>query len=139
MSFEMRISLTNGPISSVTFFKLRQRCNPDLVFTYYRNDLHQDHRVISDLTWNTFREHLILEYEIVKYDGDLGNPNSFVAVSRSHRDLKIDIILNSFISQTSKPWFTRDAFEALMRIRGIEASAPDGVAEAYHCRKARLL
>lgn len=121
------------------FNELGRTVDPDIVFTHYRNDLHQDHRVVSELTWNTFRNHLILEYEIMKYDGDMGAPNGFVTVSRQQRDSKIDFILEAFASQRDKHWFSRDAFEALMRIRGLEANAPEGFAEAFYCRKTRLL
>ena len=107
---------------------------PDLVFTHYREDRHQDHRVISDLTWNTFRDHLILEYEIPKYDGDLGQPNFFVTLQRAICEQKIEELLNTFTSQTHRQWFSAETFWALLRLRGIEASA--SYAEAFHVRKA---
>ncbi|MBN1377788.1 MAG: PIG-L family deacetylase [Gammaproteobacteria bacterium] len=121
------------------FNELGGMINPDIIFTHYRHDLHQDHRVISELTWNTFRNHLILEYEIMKFDGDMGAPNGFVAISKQQRDAKIDFIMDSFESQNSKHWFTRDVFESLMRLRGIEANAPEGFAEAFYCRKTCFL
>ena len=111
---------------------------PDLVFTHYRNDRHQDHRVLSDLTWNTFRDHLVLEYEIMKYDGDLGNPNLFVALDRELSGAKTALLLRHFKSQAQHGWFTEDTFLALMRLRGGECNAPDGHAEAFYCRKAVL-
>lgn len=93
----------------------------------------------NELTWNTFRNHLILEYEIPKFDGDLGIPNTFVALSKAHLRRKIDILLECFPSQLRRTWFTRDTFEAIARLRGIECNAPDGFAEAFYCRKSRLL
>jgi LmbE family N-acetylglucosaminyl deacetylase len=107
--------------------------NPDMIFTHYRDDRHQDHRTISDLTWNTFRRHLILEYEIPKYDGDLGTPNCFVPLPREICARKIKYICNVFQSQTSKAWLTEDTFQALLRLRGVECAAP--YAEAFYCRK----
>jgi LmbE family N-acetylglucosaminyl deacetylase len=115
------------------FQSLKTRFSPDLIFTHFRHDLHQDHRVISECTWNTFRDHLILEYEIPKYDGDLGSPNVFVPLDRSTCELKIRNILSAFESQRSKPWFTEETFQAMLRLRGVE-SATD-YAEAFYCRK----
>jgi LmbE family N-acetylglucosaminyl deacetylase len=117
------------------FEKLKKEFAPDLILTHYRNDLHQDHRVICELTWNTFRSHLILEYEIPKYDGDLGAPNFFVALDRATCERKAKHILDAFASQRSKQWFTADTFMSLQRIRGIEANSPGGFAEGFHCRK----
>ena len=108
---------------------------PDIVFTHYRHDRHQDHRVISDLAWNTFRNHLILEYEIPKYDGDLGNPNFFVALNEAVVEQKIGAICSSFDSQSDKQWFSDDTFRALLRLRGMEANAPSRYAEAFYVRK----
>ena len=110
--------------------------SPDLIFTHYRHDLHQDHRVVSELTWNTWRRHLILEYEIPKYDGDLGVPNFFAPLSAAVLEQKIALLLRHFPSQSGKPWFTPDLFRALPRIRGMECAAPEGLAEAFYCRKA---
>jgi len=118
------------------FESMRKRFQPDLIFTHYRNDLHQDHRVISELTWNTFRDQLILEYEIPKYDGDLGSPNFFVGLDQAICDQKIDNITTSFRSQSSKQWFTEDTFRALLRIRGVESNAVGRYAEGFYCRKA---
>lgn len=118
-----------------SFEQLKQDINPDLVLTHYRNDAHQDHRLISDLTWNTFRNHLILEYEIPKYDGDLGNPNFFVHLDRAICQKKIDYLLNSFESQKNKHWFTEETFMSILRLRGVEANAPEKYAEAFYCRK----
>jgi LmbE family N-acetylglucosaminyl deacetylase len=117
------------------FERLKKECTPDLILTHYRHDLHQDHRLISELTWNTFRSHLILEYEIPKYDGDLGAPNFFVGLDRQTCERKAKYICGSFASQRTKHWFTADTFLALQRIRGIESNASDGFAEGFHCRK----
>jgi LmbE family N-acetylglucosaminyl deacetylase len=117
------------------FEQLKQGINPDLIFTHYRHDLHQDHRLICELTWNTFRSHLILEYEIPKYDGDLGSPNLFVPMSESLCQRKISLLLDTFLSQRDKHWFTEDSFQALMRLRGIESGASERFAEAFYCRK----
>jgi LmbE family N-acetylglucosaminyl deacetylase len=117
------------------FEELKARVTPDLVLTHYRDDRHQDHRLISDLTWNTFRDHLVLEYEIPKYDGDLGQPNCFVPVDDQQRAFKVDAILRRYASQRSKEWFTAETFNALMRIRGVECRSRTGYAEAFHARK----
>ena len=108
---------------------------PDIVFTHYRDDRHQDHRVLSDLAWNTFRNQLILEYEILKYDGDLGQPNVFVPVSEQLCTRKIELLMKHFQTQSTRHWFTSDTFEAMHRIRGIECVSPTGRAEAFYCRK----
>lgn len=120
------------------FEQLKGRIRPDLILTHCRHDLHQDHRVTCELTWNTFRDHLILEYEIPKYDGDLGAPNVFVPLTRDVLEQKTRIVLESFPSQRSRTWFTRDTFEALARLRGVECNAPEGYAEAFYGRKVRL-
>src|SRR2546425_4874630 len=118
------------------FFEgLKVKTSPDIIFTPYRNDLHQDHRLVSELTWNTYRNHLILEYEIVKYDGDIGNPNLFVHLTESLARRKVGILLDSFRSQLKKNWFTEDAFLAILRLRGLECNAPEKYAKAYHARK----
>jgi LmbE family N-acetylglucosaminyl deacetylase len=118
------------------FEALKSEFSPDLVFTHYRDDRHQDHRLVSELTWNTWRDHLILEYEIPKYDGDFGSPNLFACLPTTTLDRKIGLILKHFPSQASKPWFTADLFRAVARIRGMEAAAPEGLAEGFYCRKA---
>jgi LmbE family N-acetylglucosaminyl deacetylase len=120
------------------FEKIKAALDPDVVFTHYRNDRHQDHRVVSDLTWNSFRNHLILEYEILKYDGDLGQPNVFVPLPEETASRKIELLLKHFRTQSNKHWFTRDTFEAMHRIRGVECASPTGRAEAFYCRKAVL-
>jgi len=117
------------------FEELKESVCPDIIFTHYLNDAHQDHKTISQLTWNTFRNHLIFEYEIPKYDGDIGNPNVFIPVSHAQKNSKVMNILNYFSSQNDRQWFTKDTFEGMMRLRGIESNAPDGYAEAFHVRK----
>ena len=117
------------------FEKLKQRISPDIIFTHYCNDLHQDHRLISELTWNTYRDHFILEYEIIKYDGDIGVPNLFVHLDESTCQKKIDLIMDCFKSQKNRDWFTSDAFLSVLRIRGIECRAPEKYAEGFYCRK----
>jgi LmbE family N-acetylglucosaminyl deacetylase len=120
------------------FERLRSEFSPDLIFTHCRHDLHQDHRVTSELTWNTFRRHLILEYEIPKYDGDLGAPNCFVALDATTCRRKVRHLLKEFSSQRDKHWFTEDTFRGLMRLRGIECAAPGQYAEAFYARKLAL-
>jgi LmbE family N-acetylglucosaminyl deacetylase len=117
------------------FEDLKSLVSPDLVFTHYRDDLHQDHRVISELTWNTFRDHLILEYEIIKYDGDLGSPNLFVHLDDSICSRKIEILMTHHITQGSKDWFTPDTFLSLMRLRGMESRTSASYAEGFYARK----
>jgi len=111
---------------------------PDLIFTHYRHDLHQDHRLVNELTWNTFRNHLILEYEIPKWDGDLGQPGVFVPLRRESGHEKIHHLHEAYSSQTDKPWFSKDLFWSLMRLRGMECHAHDTIAEAFYCRKLQL-
>jgi LmbE family N-acetylglucosaminyl deacetylase len=117
------------------FEQIKRQFVPDLIFTHTRHDLHQDHRVVCELTWNTFRNHFILEYEIPKYDGDLGSPNCFVHLSEPLCRKKIDCIQMSFQSQKQKPWFAEDTFLSLLRLRGIESRSPGKYAEAFYCRK----
>jgi LmbE family N-acetylglucosaminyl deacetylase len=118
------------------FEALASRIAPDVVLTHYREDRHQDHRVLSDLAWNTFRRHLVLEYEIPKWDGDLGRPNLYVALGRAVARRKIRLLMELFASQRGKDWFTEETFSGLMRLRGIECRAEAGWAEAFYCRKA---
>ncbi|GBE17309.1 glcNAc-PI de-N-acetylase [bacterium BMS3Abin15] len=117
------------------FEKIKSEFNPDIIFTHYRYDLHQDHRLICELAWNTFRDHFILEYEIPKYDGDLGQPNFFAPLDKELVNRKIDILLDSFKSQSGKHWFDRDTFQAIMRVRGMESATVVGFAEAFYGRK----
>jgi LmbE family N-acetylglucosaminyl deacetylase len=118
------------------FFEgLKEQLDPDMIFTHCRDDRHQDHRVINELTWNTWRQHWILEYEVPKYDADLGVPNIFVPIAQDTGALKARYICDTFGSERGKAWMTPDTFLALLRIRGIECAAPDRYAEAFHCRK----
>lgn len=120
------------------FEALKGRVDPDLVLTHYRQDRHQDHRLVSDLTYNTFRRHLVLEYEIPKVDGDLGNPQVYSVVSRESGQRKIDAIIGAYASQSAHSWFESDLFAAMLRVRGMEAEASSGWAEAFYCRRLRL-
>jgi LmbE family N-acetylglucosaminyl deacetylase len=120
------------------FEELKKELSPDVILTHYREDRHQDHRLLSDLTWNTWRNHLILEFEIPKYDGDFGSPNVFVPLGVATLERKVELILQAFPTQAGKAWFTADLFRAVARIRGMECSAPDQFAEAFYCRKAVL-
>ena len=119
--------------------EVSRQFEPDLIFTHCRHDLHQDHRLLCELTWNAFRNHTILEYEIPKYDGDLGAPNMFIPLTRAQSQRKIRAILSSFKTQRNKQWFTEDTFWALLRLRGVECNAPGKYAEAFHCRKMLLI
>jgi len=120
------------------FESLARTVQPDLILTHFRGDLHQDHRLVSELTWNTFRDHLILEFEIPKYDGDLGAPNLFVPLSEAHVARKIEHVLGAFASQRPRRWFSEDTFRALMRLRGVECNAAANYAEAFYVRKVVL-
>jgi LmbE family N-acetylglucosaminyl deacetylase len=117
------------------FETLKGSQKPDVIFTHCREELHQDHRVVGELTWNTFRDHLILEYEIPKYDGGLGSPSVFVPLSATTVRRKVDLLMRVFKTQHDKHWFTPDTFNALMRLRGVECNAPSGYAEAFYSRK----
>jgi LmbE family N-acetylglucosaminyl deacetylase len=117
------------------FEKLKNIYDPDLIFTHYGNDSHQDHRLISNLTWNTYRNHFILEYEIPKYDGDLVTPNLYSNIDVSDVDNKVDCICRFFKSQELRTWFSEETFRSIMRIRGIESNSSSGYAEAFHSRK----
>ncbi len=128
----------NGSEVKEFFEELKGRVNPDLVFTHWQGDAHQDHRLLSELTWNTFRNHLILEYEIPKWDGDLGRPNFFVPLEERLCERKVDILFEAFGSQQAKKWFDRSTFMGLMRIRGMESNSPSGLAEAFYARKVIL-
>jgi LmbE family N-acetylglucosaminyl deacetylase len=117
------------------FEELKNSFDPDLIFTHYRHDLHQDHRLISDLTWNTFRNHFILEYEIPKYDGDFGSPNYFIRLSEETCREKVGVILKWFGTQSDKHWFSEDMFLSVLRIRGMESGSPEKYAEGFYSRK----
>jgi LmbE family N-acetylglucosaminyl deacetylase len=126
-----------GELKAV-FDELGARLDPQLVFTHARDDLHQDHRLACELTWNTFRDQLILEYEIPKFDGDLGRPNVFMPLPEPVVDEKVELLHRHFPTQNQKQWFDADTFRGLMRLRGIEANAPERFAEAFTCRKLPL-
>jgi len=117
------------------FEELKRAVSPDLIFTHNRRDAHQDHRLISELTWNTFRNHLILEYEIPKYDGDMGQPSVFLPMSLEMCEKKVRLIMDTFRSQCDKRWFQRETFLSLMRLRGMECNSPSSYAEAFYGRK----
>jgi len=134
-SFRESYFPSEWPAIKDTFERVKREFEPDLVLTHYRDDRHQDHRVLSDLVWNTFRNHLVLEYEIPKYDGDLGTPNVYVPVPRELCEKKVTALLRHFQSQANRHWFTSDTFWALLRLRGIECAAPSGFAEAFYGRK----
>lgn len=121
-----------------TFEKLKLECSPDLVLTHARADAHQDHRLVSELTWNTFRDQLVLEYEIPKYDGDLGQPNVYVPLTTAQVERKLEALLAHFASQRDRRWFDPELFRGLMRVRGMECNAPERHAEAFHARKISL-
>ncbi|HZZ72838.1 MAG TPA: PIG-L deacetylase family protein [Pirellulales bacterium] len=120
------------------FEELRRDAQPDLIFTHRRDDAHQDHRLLAELTWCAFRDHLVCEYEIPKYEGDLGQPNLFVPLAQNITERKLEIVTSAFASQQGKPWFTRDTFAALMRLRGVECHAAERFAEAFYVRKLTL-
>jgi LmbE family N-acetylglucosaminyl deacetylase len=120
------------------FEELKGRVEPDLVLTHTRDDLHQDHRLVCELTWNTFRDHVVLEYEIPKWDGDMGRPNVYVPLDESVVREKLDLLGAHFETQRGKDWYDVDVFRGLMRIRGMECRAPSGYAEAFVARKLTL-
>ena len=117
------------------FESLKKSFAPDLIFAPRRSDLHQDHRLVSELTWNTFRNHMILEYEITKYDGDLASPNVFVHLDEEICRIKVSHITSHFKSQAGNHWFNEDVFLSLLRLRAVESNSPTGYAEAFHSRK----
>jgi len=127
-----------GAEVKAVFEELKQSVSPDLIFTHNRKDAHQDHRQLSELTWNTFRDHLILEYEVPKYDGDLGQPSVFVPLDTETCQKKVRCLMEAFASQRSKRWFEPETFFAIMRLRGMECNSASGFAEAFYCRKATL-
>jgi LmbE family N-acetylglucosaminyl deacetylase len=117
------------------FEQLRRATEPDLILCHRQSDRHQDHKVVAELTWNTFRNHLIWEYEIPKYEGDLGQPNLFVPLSAAQAERKVQLLMTHFASQRGRSWFRPDTFHGLMSLRGVECAAPDGRAEAFHAHK----
>ena len=117
------------------FEVLKRSFNPSLVLTHWRGDAHQDHRFVADLTHNTFRDHLVLEYEIPKYDGDIGNPAFFVPLARTQARRKVEMIAQNFPSQLGRNWFSAETFLAMARLRGVNCNAPEGLAEAFYVNK----
>lgn len=117
------------------FERIKAEFEPTLVLTHAGNDHHQDHRVVAELTWNTFRDHLVLEYEIPKYEGDIGNPNLFVPVTAAQAEAKVTTLMKCFASQRRRAWFDPATFLGLMRLRGVGCNAPSGYAEAFTVRK----
>jgi len=119
-----------------TFFQsFAKKQQPDLILTHRLEDRHQDHRLLAELTWNAFRNHLIWEYEIPKYEGDLGQPNIYVQLKSEWVEGKIEKLMKHFPSQFDKRWFSADTFQSLLRIRGLECHSPSGFAEGFYCRK----
>jgi LmbE family N-acetylglucosaminyl deacetylase len=127
-----------GPPVKECFEELKKVFTPDVIFTHCRHDLHQDHRLVCELTWNTFRDHLILEYEIPKYDADLRSPNFFVSLSEAHARKKVKSLMRYFTTQQNKQWFSEELFYGLMRLRATEVASPTRYAEAFYCRKMLL-
>lgn len=120
------------------FAGLKSRVNPDIILTHRRDDAHQDHREVSQLTWNAFRDHLVLEYEVPKWDGDIGQPNGYIPLEAEVIERKIELLITHFGTQRSKDWFDAETFRGLGRLRGVECRAPEGYAEAFMLRKFRL-
>ena len=139
MSFRDSFFPEQGDAIKSWFAALRERVDPDLILTHRRGDAHQDHRHVCRLTWNTFRDHSILEYEIPKWDGDMGQPNLYVAISADALKRKIDLLVKHFGSQRPKQWFDSETFFGLARLRGMECRAPERYAEAFVGRKLALI
>lgn len=130
---------SQGPAIKEYLLKVRKEGNPDLIFTHARHDAHQDHREVCQLTWNVFRDHFVLEYEIPKWDGDLGQPNAYAPLTADCLKRKIELLTEHFATQRSKDWFDRDIFAGLARLRGMECKAPERYAEAFFMRKMTIL
>ena len=139
MSFRDGFFPEQGDAIKSWFEELKGRTNPDLILTHRRNDAHQDHQQVSRLTWNTFRNHCILEYEIPKWDGDIGQPNVYIPVSSGSLQRKIDLLISHFGSQGSKQWFDAETFLGLARLRGMECRASERYAEAFFAHKLTLI
>jgi len=123
-----------GAIKDV-FEEVKGTFSPDLIFTHRRNDAHQDHRLVAELTWTTFRDHLILEYEIPKYDGDLGSPNVFMPLAEATAARKVDLLVKGFPSQHHRQWFDAETFWSVLRLRGVESNSDTRYAEGFYVRK----
>jgi len=135
LTFKERFFPYAGADIKEYFDRLGRSISPDVIFTHKLEDRHQDHRLVAELTWNTFRDHLIIEYEVPKYEGDLGHPNLFVHLDRDTVNRKLSCIVESFPTQQEKYWFSREVLESVMRLRGVESHAPEGFAEGFLCRK----
>jgi LmbE family N-acetylglucosaminyl deacetylase len=135
LSFQDGLFPSLVPQIKAEFERIKRAVKPDVILCHRSKDLHQDHRTIGELTWNTWRNHVILEFEIPKYEGDLGQPNVFVPLTKEQAGRKVSLILKHFASQASRAWFRTETFESVMRLRGIECNAPEGFAEAFHARK----
>ena len=135
MSFRDGFFPEEGNAIKLWFEDLKRRIDPGLILTHRRDDAHQDHRHVSRLTWNTFRDHCILEYEIPKWDGDMGQPNFYIPISANALRRKVDLLISHFGSQRSKQWFDAETFLGLARLRGMECRAPERYAEAFFGRK----
>ena len=127
-----------GPAVKDFYETLKAYPTPDVIFTHQRNDLHQDHRLACELTYNTFRDQQVLEYEIPKWDGDTGAPNAFVCVAETAAREKVDLVMRHFGTQRGKDWFDPETFLGLMRLRGMECRASERYAEGFYVRKAVL-
>ena len=127
-----------GPPVKECFEELKKVFTPDVIFTHCRHDLHQDHRLVCELTWNTFRDHFILEYEVPKYDADLSSPNFFVPLSYGQARKKVNALMHYFATLRNKQWFSEELFYGLMRLRAVEAASATRYAEAFYCRKVLL-
>jgi len=128
----------DGAAIKAWFEGMKSRAAPDVVLTHRRDDAHQDHREVAKLTWNTFRDHVVLEYEIPKWDGDLGQPNLHVPITEATLERKIALLDRHFGTQRGKDWFDRDTFRGLARLRGMECRAPSPFPAAFVARKLRL-
>jgi LmbE family N-acetylglucosaminyl deacetylase len=135
MSFEDGFFPEQGQMIKRWFERLKLRNKPDIIFTHFRSEAYYDHREVSRLTWNTFRDNCILEYEIPKWDGDLGQPNVFMPISAGTLERKIELLVKHFSSQRDKHWFDEETFRALARLRGMESHATERYAEAFFARK----
>ena len=138
MNFKTSFFPTQGNEIKTWFESLKSRVRPDVILTHRHDDFHQDHREVSRHTWATFRDHLILEYEIPKWDGDLGQPNLYVPLKAQALQRKTDLLIAHFGTQRPKDWFDEETFRGLARLRGMECRAPERFAEAFFARKLTL-